>query len=71
MGNVSSCEGPYMRERQPIAGALIVLAGALIIGLSSSDIPAKELPTITSLGLIAVGLYLVFRGKKRNGRGGV
>lgn len=47
-----------------IAGSIIVLAGALIMGLSSKDIPDEALPTLTSLGLILIGLGVVFVNKK-------
>ena len=45
-----------------IAGAVVVFAGALLMGLAIERIPNDMLPTVTSVGLIAVGLFLVFRG---------
>ena len=47
-----------------IAGAIVVLAGALIMGLASEDIPKEALPTLSSLGLIVIGLVLVFTGAR-------
>jgi hypothetical protein len=43
-----------------IAGSVIVLAGALVMGLASKDIPTNPLPTLTSLGLMLIGLIVVF-----------
>ena len=45
-----------------IAGSIVVMAGALIMGLAREDIPREMLPTVISVGLIAVGLYLVITG---------
>ena len=47
-----------------IAGSIVVLAGALIMGLASEDIPNQALPTLSSLGLIVIGLLTVFAGVK-------
>ena len=47
-----------------ISGSIVVMAGALIMGLASEDIPNEMMPTVVSLGLIGVGLYLVFTGDK-------
>ena len=44
-----------------MAGAVVVLAGALLMGLATEHIPNDRLPTVTSVGLIAAGLFLVFR----------
>jgi len=43
-----------------IAGAIIVLAGALIMGLAADRMPNEPLPTLTSFGLIVLGLVVVF-----------
>jgi len=45
-----------------IAGAIVVLAGSLIMGLSSNDIPNEALPTLMSIGLIILGLVIMFTG---------
>ncbi len=42
-----------------IAGSVVVLAGALVMGLASNNIPNAALPTLTSLGLILIGLLTV------------
>jgi|GEM_PF-6214768 len=34
------------------------------MGLAKNYIPNVMLPTVTSLGLIVIGLYLVFTGEK-------
>ena len=47
-----------------IAGAIVVLAGALIMGLASKEIPKEVLPTLSSLGLIGIGLFVVFTGAR-------
>ena len=49
-----------------IAGSIVVLAGALIMGLAGESVPNEMLQTLTSVGLIAVGLYLVFTGGDRS-----
>ena len=48
-----------------IAGSVIVLAGAVLMGLTSKQFP-EELPPIISLVLIVIGLVLVFRGGSAN-----
>jgi hypothetical protein len=52
-----------------IAGSVIVLAGALVMGLASRDIPTQPFPTLTSLGLIVIGLVTVFAGGRANAAG--
>lgn len=47
-----------------IAGSIIVLSGAVLMGLAKDQIPSYMLPTVTSFGLIAVGLFLVFSAGK-------
>jgi hypothetical protein len=46
-----------------IAGAVVVLAGAVIMGLAAKQIPDYALPTLTSLGLMLLGLIIVFSDK--------
>ena len=43
-----------------IAGSIVVLAGAIIMGLRSEEIPDEPLPTLFALGLTVIGLALVF-----------
>jgi hypothetical protein len=43
-----------------IAGSIVVLAGSFIMGLAAKEIPNEALPTITSLGLMVIGLTIVF-----------
>jgi hypothetical protein len=49
-----------------IAGSIVVLAGALIMGLASKEIPNQPIPTIFSFGLVTIGLILVFSGSRHN-----
>ena len=45
-----------------IAGSIVVLAGAILLGMIYEDIPREPLPTLVSFGLMIVGLFFVFRG---------
>jgi hypothetical protein len=57
------------KKMRSIAGSVIVLAGALVMGLASRDIPTQPFPTITSLGLIVIGLLVVFAGGRASAAG--
>ena len=45
-----------------IAGSIVVMAGALIMAFADQQIPKEMLQTVTSIALMAVGLFLVFTG---------
>ena len=49
-----------------IAGGIVVLAGAVLMGLATDDVPGKMLPTVMSVGLIVVGLIVVFTGGRKH-----
>ncbi len=47
-----------------VAGAIVVLAGSLVMGLAFKEIPKEPIPTIFSLGLIVIGLIVIFTDKR-------
>ena len=47
-----------------VAGAIVVLAGAVIMGLAHEDIGNDHGVTLASLGLMIIGLIIVFAGMK-------
>ncbi len=52
-----------------IAGSIVVVAGALIMAIANEQIPKEMLPTVASIGLMAVGLFLVFTGGESGSSG--
>ena len=48
-------------DMKSIAGSIVVLAGAVLMGLSHENIPNSALLTLSSLVLMAIGLVVVVK----------
>jgi len=47
-----------------LSGSIIVLSGAIIMGLCSQKIPNEAIQTLSSMSLMITGLIIVFTDKK-------
>lgn len=48
-----------------IAGSIVVLAGAILMGLAADEIPNEQLPTLVSIGLVVTGLIVLFTDNRK------
>jgi len=56
--------GNKFSTMKSLSGSIIVLSGAIIMGLCSQKIPNEAIQTLSSMSLMITGLIIVFTDKK-------